>query len=97
MKGKIRVFCRLRPLSDKEIAQKEGNALQTIDEFTVEHQWKDDIKQHLYDRVFDGIASQEDVFDDARVSSTNLNGLLTFHVFGIRYTCYVSSFFSHVL
>ncbi|KAG5534424.1 hypothetical protein RHGRI_022523 [Rhododendron griersonianum] len=66
MKGKIRVFCRLRPLSDKEIAQKERNALQTIDEFTVEHQWKDDIKQHLYDRVFDGIASQEDVFDDAR-------------------------------
>ncbi|XP_058180550.1 kinesin-like protein KIN-14I [Rhododendron vialii] len=66
MKGKIRVFCRLRPLSDKEIAQKERNVLQTIDEFTVEHQWKDDIKQHLYDRVFDGIASQEDVFDDAR-------------------------------
>ncbi|KAF7134580.1 hypothetical protein RHSIM_Rhsim08G0024500 [Rhododendron simsii] len=66
MKGKIRVFCRLRPLSDKEIAQKERNVLQTIDEFTVEYQWRDDIKQHLYDRVFEGIASQEDVFDDAR-------------------------------
>ncbi|KAL2348735.1 hypothetical protein Fmac_002735 [Flemingia macrophylla] len=67
MKGKIRVYCRLRPLSEKEIASKERNSLTTIDEFTVEHPWKDDKpKQHMYDRVFDGDASQEEVFEDTR-------------------------------
>ncbi|KAL6959761.1 Kinesin-like protein KIN-14E [Sarracenia purpurea var. burkii] len=66
MKGKIRVFCRLRPLSDKEIAEKERNVLASLDEFTVEHQWRDEIKQHLYDHVFDSNATQEDVFEDTK-------------------------------
>ncbi|XP_057492601.1 kinesin-like protein KIN-14E [Actinidia eriantha] len=66
MKGKIRVFCRLRPLSEKEIAEKERHVLANLDEFTVEHQWRDDVKQHLYDRVFDGNTSQEDVFADTK-------------------------------
>ncbi|KAE9466294.1 hypothetical protein C3L33_01794, partial [Rhododendron williamsianum] len=57
-------------LAELETLYKEEQVLRkqyfnTI-EVHVEHQWKDDIKQHLYDRVFDGIASQEDVFDDAR-------------------------------
>ncbi|XP_068652513.1 kinesin-like protein KIN-14I [Aristolochia californica] len=66
MKGKIRVYCRLRPLNEKEMAEKERNVLATVDEFTVEHNWKDDLKQHLYDRVFDGSASQDDVFEDTK-------------------------------
>lgn len=68
MKGKIRVYCRQRPLSEKEMAQKERDVLTIMDEFTIEHPWKDDkTKQHVYDRVFDGDATQEDVFDDTRV------------------------------
>ncbi|KAL0430829.1 UNVERIFIED_CONTAM: Kinesin-like protein KIN-14E [Sesamum radiatum] len=67
MKGKIRVYCRLRPLSEKEISEKERNALASVDEFTVEHTWRDDkVKQHMYDRVFDGRATQEDVFEDTK-------------------------------
>ncbi|XP_023539275.1 kinesin-like protein KIN-14I [Cucurbita pepo subsp. pepo] len=67
MKGKIRVYCRLRPLNEKEIIEKEKNVLRSLDEFTVEHSWKDDKpKQHMYDRVFDGTVSQEDVFEDTR-------------------------------
>ncbi|CAA0821062.1 Kinesin-like calmodulin-binding protein [Striga hermonthica] len=67
MKGKIRVYCRLRPLSEKEIHAKERNVLANVDEFTVEHIWRDErIKQHMYDRVFDGQASQEDVFEDTK-------------------------------
>ncbi|CAK9139640.1 unnamed protein product [Ilex paraguariensis] len=67
MKGKIRVFCRLRPLSEKEIAGRERNVLTSVDEFTVEHTWRDDkIKQHMYDRVYDGNATQEDVFEDTK-------------------------------
>ncbi|KAL5707342.1 Kinesin-like protein KIN-14E [Ranunculus cassubicifolius] len=67
MKGKIRVFCRLRPLSDKEISERQKNVVRSLDEFTVEHPWKDDkTRQHLYDHVFDGAASQEDVFEDTK-------------------------------
>ncbi|KAL0462662.1 UNVERIFIED_CONTAM: Kinesin-like protein KIN-14E [Sesamum latifolium] len=67
MKGKIRVYCRLRPLSEKELSEKERNALASVDEFTVEHTWRDDkVKQHMYDRVFDGHATQEDVFEDTK-------------------------------
>lgn len=69
MKGKIRVYCRLRPLNEKEIAEKEKKVLISVDEFTVEHPWKDDkAKQHIYDRVFDGHTTQEDIFDDTRAS-----------------------------
>lgn len=70
---------------------KRKKLLQTIDEYTIEHPWRDDIKQHLYDRVFDGIATQEEVFDDTRVSSANLSGLLTFSVSSIQSTCYVAA------
>ncbi|KAF5745100.1 putative calmodulin binding protein [Tripterygium wilfordii] len=67
MKGKVRVYCRIRPLNEKEIAEKEKDVLTSIDEFTTEHPWKDDLaKQHTYDRVFDGSATQEDVFEDTR-------------------------------
>ncbi|GER47024.1 kinesin-like protein [Striga asiatica] len=74
MKGKIRVYCRLRPLSEKEMCAKERNVLANVDEFTVEHMWRDDrIKQHMYDRVFDGQASQEDVFEDTKACSIKFN------------------------
>ncbi|XP_057544275.1 kinesin-like protein KIN-14E [Amaranthus tricolor] len=67
MKGKIRVYCRVRPLSDKEKADNEKNMVISSDEFTVEHPWKDEkAKQHIYDHVFNGSATQEDVFEDTR-------------------------------
>ena len=80
MKGKIRVFCRVRPLNKKEIVEKERKVLTGLDEFTVEHPWKDDkVKQHMYDRVFDDNATQEDVFGDTRVS---------YYVVYFKFTCY---------
>ncbi|GAB4848357.1 Kinesin-like protein KIN-14E [Ancistrocladus abbreviatus] len=67
MKGKIRVYCRLRPLSVKEKADNERNVVTSLDEFTVEHPWKDDkTKQYIYDCVFDGSSTQEDVFEDTK-------------------------------
>ncbi|KAG0461730.1 hypothetical protein HPP92_022027 [Vanilla planifolia] len=67
MKGKIRVFCRVRPLNEKEISEKEKNMVVPIDEFTVAHPWKDEkSKQHIYDRVFGPSTSQEDVFEDTK-------------------------------
>ncbi|KAF8049664.1 hypothetical protein N665_2159s0015 [Sinapis alba] len=67
MKGKIRVYCRIRPLNEKESSEMEKQMLTSVDEFTVEHPWKDDKrKQHIYDRVFDMRASQDDVFEDTK-------------------------------
>ncbi|CAN6229960.1 unnamed protein product [Urochloa humidicola] len=67
MKGKIRVFCRLRPLNHKELSLEEKNIVCSPDEFTIAHPWKDDkSKQHLYDRVFDANATQEEVFEDTK-------------------------------
>ncbi|XP_020590993.1 kinesin-like protein KIN-14I isoform X2 [Phalaenopsis equestris] len=66
MKGKIRVFCRMRPLTGKEIDEKESNILVREDEFTVAHPWKDESKHHFFDRVFDQSASQNDIFEDTK-------------------------------
>lgn len=67
MKGKIRVFCRLRPLNDKELSLEEKNIVCSPDEFTIAHPWKDDkSKQHIYDRVFDANTTQEEVFEDTK-------------------------------
>ncbi|CAD6261846.1 unnamed protein product [Miscanthus lutarioriparius] len=67
MKGKIRVFCRLRPLSDKELSFEEKNIVCSPVEFTIAHPWKDEkSKQHIYDRVFDANTSQEEVFEDTK-------------------------------
>ncbi|XP_074295481.1 kinesin-like protein KIN-14E [Silene latifolia] len=67
MKGKIRVYCRIRPLSDKEMTENERNIVISADEFTIEHPWKDDkAKKHVYDHVFDGTTSQEEVFEDTK-------------------------------
>lgn len=90
MKGKIRVYCRLRPLTEKEISEKERNALATTDEFTVEHTWRDDkVKQHMYDRVFNGNATQEDVFEDTKVCSINLWWLFFSEVYLVLMTIYM--------
>uniref|UniRef100_A0A803LMS8 Kinesin-like calmodulin-binding protein n=2 Tax=Chenopodium quinoa TaxID=63459 RepID=A0A803LMS8_CHEQI len=67
MKGKIRVYCRVRPLSGKEKTDNEKSIVISSDEFTIEHPWKDEkAKQHIYDHVFDGSATQDDVFEDTR-------------------------------
>ncbi|WOK95314.1 kinesin-like calmodulin-binding protein [Canna indica] len=67
MKGKIRVYCRLRPLNGKEVAEGEKAIVASPDEFTLAHPWKDEkSKQHLYDRVFNHSASQDEVFEDTK-------------------------------
>lgn len=82
MKGKIRVYARWRPLSSKEVRERQQNVLIAPDEFTIEHPWKDDKpKQHQFDHVFDHHATQEEVFEDTKVlvlrlrrkDSTNAN------------------------
>jgi len=67
MKGKIRVYARWRPLSDKELRDRERLVLAAPDDFTIEHPWRDEkTKQHQFDQVFDNFATQEQVFEDTK-------------------------------
>lgn len=68
MKGKIRVFARWRPLSEKEKNENQKSVLSALDEFTLEHPWKDDKpKQFQFDHVFDEHSTQTDIFEDTKV------------------------------
>jgi hypothetical protein len=74
MKGKIRVYARWRPLSEKEHRENQRNVLSSPDEFTLEHPWKEDKpKQHQFDHVFDQFATQEQIFNDTKVYTQNLS------------------------
>ncbi|XP_024529488.1 kinesin-like protein KIN-14I [Selaginella moellendorffii] len=67
MKGKIRVYCRSRPLVEKELNENQKAVIISADEFTVEHIWKDDkTKQFQFDHVFDEHASQDAIFEDTK-------------------------------
>jgi Microtubule binding len=48
MKGKIRVFCRVRPMLDFEERRGQSIAISIPDEFTAAHFWKDDKKAREY-------------------------------------------------
>jgi hypothetical protein len=54
MKGAIRLFCRIRPLSQTELEREESrhNVIQIIDEFTVTFMGKQPNK-YVFDSVFD--------------------------------------------
>jgi hypothetical protein len=68
MKGKIRVYARARPLSEKEIKEKQRFSLAFPDAFTVEHPWRDERapRSYAFDRSFDAGSTQESVFEDAQ-------------------------------
>ncbi|KAF3851088.1 hypothetical protein F7725_012860 [Dissostichus mawsoni] len=64
MKGKIRVFCRIRPLSRTEDAQGGAIAVEKIDDFSVSVDTPRGPREFQFDKVFTAEASQEDLFQD---------------------------------
>lgn len=68
MKGKIRVYCRVRPKTTKEEKLKQSDVVSVTDEFTIQHPWKDERKPRSYefDTCFSPQSSQEDIFHDTR-------------------------------
>lgn len=67
MKGKIRVYARWRPLSEKEVSDGQKSVLASPDEFTLEHPWKEDKpKQHQFDHVFDCNTTQDQIFENTK-------------------------------
>ena len=68
MKGKIRVFARTRPLSEKEKKENQAFSLAFPDAFTMEHPWRDERapRSYAFDRAFGADASQAEVFEDTK-------------------------------
>ncbi|KAG2501877.1 hypothetical protein HYH03_000375 [Edaphochlamys debaryana] len=68
MKGKIRVFCRVRPIIKFEEEKGQSVALLIPDELTVAHAWKDEKKprEYSFDTVFIPGTSQDQVFEDTK-------------------------------
>ena len=67
LRGKIRVFCRVRPMSEEEYVKGCSNIVTISDDFSINIESKPGmVKTHMYDAIFGPNASQEDVFEDTR-------------------------------
>ena len=66
LKGGIRVFARVRPLSERERADKQPVALSIPDEYTLEHAWKGEKRTYAYNGVFGPESTQEQVFEQVK-------------------------------
>ncbi|XP_072167094.1 uncharacterized protein [Diadema setosum] len=64
MKGKIRVYCRARPLSGSEQERGNHSILKAPDEYSIEVAGGRGTKEFQFDHVFMPESSQEDVFED---------------------------------
>lgn len=61
MKGKIRVYARVRPMLEFERSKGQKEALIIPDELSLEHMWKDKKREYSFDAVFSPSTSQEKV------------------------------------
>eukprot|EP00204_Picochlorum_oklahomense_P000034 CAMPEP_0118798274 /NCGR_PEP_ID=MMETSP1161-20130426/689_1 /TAXON_ID=249345 /ORGANISM="Picochlorum oklahomensis, Strain CCMP2329" /LENGTH=1157 /DNA_ID=CAMNT_0006725649 /DNA_START=176 /DNA_END=3649 /DNA_ORIENTATION=+ len=66
MKGKIRVYCRVRPLLTFEKERGQEMAVNIPDELTINLNWKDKKREFNFDAVFTGDTTQEKVFADTK-------------------------------
>ncbi|KAM7416207.1 hypothetical protein PAMA_018331 [Pampus argenteus] len=64
MKGKIRVFCRIRPVSRTETAQSGAIVVDKIDDYSVCVETPRGLREFQFDQVFSAEASQELLFHD---------------------------------
>ena len=61
MKGKIRVYARVRPMLEFERSRGQKEALIIPDELSLEHIWKDKKREFSFDAVFSPATPQERV------------------------------------
>ncbi|XP_056135934.1 uncharacterized protein si:dkey-96l17.6 [Lampris incognitus] len=65
MKGKIRVFCRIRPQNRAEAAQDEASVVEKLDDYSVIVETPRGPREFQFDKVFSTDSSQEDLFQDS--------------------------------
>ena len=61
MKGKIRVYARVRPMLKFEKDKGQKEALIIPDELSLEHMWKDKKREYSFDAVFSPNTSKDKV------------------------------------
>lgn len=61
MKGKIRVYARVRPMLEFERSRGQKEVLIIPDELSLEHMWKDKKREYSFDAVFSATTAQEKV------------------------------------
>lgn len=64
MKGKIRVYCRARPMSKGEKDKGSVSVLRSVDEYSVSVEGSRGLKEFQFDHVFMPENTQQDVFED---------------------------------
>ncbi|CAL8330262.1 unnamed protein product [Arctogadus glacialis] len=64
MKGKIRVFCRIRPVNRAEAAQGGVVVVEKLDDYSVAVETPRGLREFQFDRVFSTESSQEELFQD---------------------------------
>ncbi|XP_077988822.1 uncharacterized protein LOC144443263 isoform X2 [Glandiceps talaboti] len=65
MKGKIRVYCRSRPLSKDELGRGNFSVIKSPDEYTISVTSSRGTKEFQYDQIFTSESTQEKVFEDS--------------------------------
>lgn len=66
LKGKIRVYCRVRPMLQFEKDRGQEMAVEIPDELTINLKWKDKKREFAFDSVFAAADTQEKVFADTK-------------------------------
>ena len=66
LKGKIRVYCRVRPLSDTELEKRCESVVSIPDEFTINIEAKQGLKQFNFDHCFGEDSTQLEVYDESK-------------------------------
>eukprot|EP00736_Rhodelphis_marinus_P002018 Rmarinus@m.10383 len=64
MKGKIRVYCRTRPMAQYEIENQSKSIVDFPDEFTIALSTSKGVKSFQYDQVFPAGTSQSQVYEE---------------------------------
>ncbi|KAK0148372.1 Kinesin-like protein KIN-14I [Merluccius polli] len=64
MRGKIRVFCRIRPVSRTEAAQGGVIVVERLDDYSVAVETPRGLREFNFDKVFGADSSQEELFQD---------------------------------
>uniref|UniRef100_A0A3B4XRC1 Kinesin-like protein n=1 Tax=Seriola lalandi dorsalis TaxID=1841481 RepID=A0A3B4XRC1_SERLL len=71
---KIRVFCRIRPVSRTEDVQGEAVVVDKIDDYSVTVETPRGLREFQFDKVFSAEVSQEDLFHDTYLIQSAIDG-----------------------
>jgi len=67
MKGKIRVYCRVRPMNQMEERAGSMSIIELRDQFSLDIWDRNQRKDFHYDGVYGESASQEEIFEDTKM------------------------------